>query len=72
MTTQISTSPTPLMWVSAIVIVAFSSAGIAAFMGWFPTSYGDLGNDPVAEVVVQDSSVESIQAQTPHTLNYRR
>jgi len=51
MTMQAKTSPSPLMWISAIAIVLFSGIGVAAFMGWLPSSYGN-----------QDTDIEAAQA----------
>jgi outer membrane lipoprotein SlyB len=33
-------SPHPLMWIAVIAITLFCAAGIAAIMGWIPTSIG--------------------------------
>ena len=33
-------SPHPLMWIAGIAIIAFCGAGVAAIMGWIPTSLG--------------------------------
>lgn len=52
MTTENNDSPTPLMWASSIAIV-FGGLGIAAFMGWFPTSYGNQNTVPEPVVVAQ-------------------
>ncbi len=40
METQTSTSksPHPLIWVAAIALIVFCGAGVAALMGWIPTS----------------------------------
>src|SRR5687767_9571693 len=37
---QTSKSPHPLVWVAAIALIVFCGAGIAALMGWIPTSLG--------------------------------
>lgn len=39
-------SPHLLMWIAGIAVILFSAAGIAAIMGWIPTSMGR-GNDSV-------------------------
>lgn len=41
MTTQPTKSPSPLIWIASIAIVLFSGVGIAGFMGWLPSSYGE-------------------------------
>ena len=40
MTTQTFNSSRLLMWIAAIAVILFSAAGIAAIMGWIPTSMG--------------------------------
>lgn len=40
METQASKSPHPLMWVAATALIVFCGAGVAALMGWIPTSLG--------------------------------
>jgi len=40
MDTRSSKSPHPLIWVAAIALIVFSVAGVAALMGWIPTSMG--------------------------------
>ena len=35
-----SKSPHLLMWIAGIAVILFSTAGIAAIMGWIPTSMG--------------------------------
>ena len=41
-----SKSPHLLMWIAGIAVILFSTAGIAAIMGWIPTSLGR-GNSSV-------------------------
>lgn len=50
MTTQPKASPSPLMWIASIAIVLFSGVGIAAFMGWLPTSYGQQSTETAPKV----------------------
>jgi outer membrane lipoprotein SlyB len=38
------------MWISSIAIVLFSSVGVAAFMGWLPTSYGEQNTEVATKV----------------------
>ena len=40
MEAQASKFPHPLMWVAGIAITVFCAAGVAAIMGWIPTSIG--------------------------------
>ena len=44
MSTQITKSTPPLMWIAGIAIILFSIVGIAAFMGWIPISIGNPGD----------------------------
>lgn len=62
MTMQPTKSPSPLMWVSSIAIVLFSGVGIAAFMGWLPSSYGEQKTE--TEVVAEVAPAKS--AHKPH------
>lgn len=45
MTTLLSSpprkAPSTMMWITSVAIVLFCGVGIAAFMGWIPTSLGD-------------------------------
>ena len=45
-TTQTGKSPHLLMWIAAIAVILFSVAGIAAIMGWIPTSMGRVSDNP--------------------------
>jgi outer membrane lipoprotein SlyB len=45
MEAQVKKAPHPLMWVVGVAIVLFCAAGIAAIMGWIPTSMGGSGDD---------------------------
>ena len=49
MNTQVSKSPHPLAWVAGIAVILFSAAGIAAIMGWIPTSTGTPANNAALE-----------------------
>jgi len=46
-TTQTSKSPHLLIWAAGIAVILFSAAGIAAIMGWIPTSMGRSSDNPV-------------------------
>ena len=52
MNTQVDHFPRPLMWVAGIAVILFSVAGIAAIMGWIPTSMGRGADN--TEVTVPD------------------
>jgi outer membrane lipoprotein SlyB len=49
MNTQVNKSPHPLAWAAGIAVILFSAAGIAAIMGWIPTSTGTPGNNAALE-----------------------
>ncbi len=66
MSTQNSNSPSPLMWISSIAIVLFSSVGIAAFMGWLPSSLGDQDVVPVPEVSAQATPAKQVHKTHTH------
>lgn len=40
MNTQTSNSPHMIIWIAGIAVILFSAAGLAAIMGWIPTSMG--------------------------------
>ena len=40
MDTQAIKSPHPLIWIAGIAVILFSAAGVAAILGWIPTSMG--------------------------------
>lgn len=44
METQANKSPHTLFWIAGIAVTVFSAAGIAAIMGWIPTSTSSPGN----------------------------
>jgi outer membrane lipoprotein SlyB len=48
METQASKSPHTLYWIAGIAVTLFSAVGIAAIMGWIPTSTGGPGDSVVA------------------------
>jgi outer membrane lipoprotein SlyB len=45
METKINKSMHPLMMVAGIAVILFSVAGVAAIMGWMPTSFGHSRDD---------------------------
>ena len=50
METQASKSPHPLMWVAGIALIVFCGAGVAALMGWIPTSLGKPGEPTLSKL----------------------
>jgi outer membrane lipoprotein SlyB len=52
METESGRSFHPLMWIASIAVTVFSALGIAALMGWLPTSIGSSNDSAVAPKVV--------------------
>lgn len=50
METTVGNKPHALMWIAGIAVTAFSAVGIAAIMGWIPTSMGHRDDVVVAKV----------------------
>lgn len=65
MTTQPTKSPSPLTWIVSIAIVLFSGVGIAGFMGWIPTSYGEQNTEAPAKVAAQAAPTHKPHTQEP-------
>ena len=59
METQASKSPHPLVWVAAIALIVSCGAGVAALMGWIPTSLGKPGAALAPVVVTVNSVIQS-------------
>jgi outer membrane lipoprotein SlyB len=51
METQASKFPHPMMWIAGVAITVFCAAGVAAIMGWIPTSIGRPGDNAAAPQV---------------------
>lgn len=77
METQNRTSPHPLMIIAAIAVTVFSAAGIAAIMGWIPTSSGDAAPPLAATASVNGAKPlaqagatrqQTVTVRTPRTL----
>jgi hypothetical protein len=49
METQARKFPAILVWTAGIALIVFCTAGIAAFMGWIPTSMGGTGDGVVPD-----------------------
>ncbi len=47
METKANRSPPTLFWIAGIAVTVFSAVGIAAIMGWLPTSTSSPGNNAV-------------------------
>ena len=53
---HVKKSPHPLLWITGIAVILFSAAGIAAIMGWIPTSTGTSGNNAALEKLGPDTA----------------
>jgi len=63
MSTQINKSPPPLMWIAGIAIILFSFVGIAAIMGWIPSSLGNSADKTVpSSPAVEKAHAEPMNA----------
>lgn len=60
MNTQVSKSLHPLAWVAGIAVILFSAAGIAAIMGWIPTSTGTSGKNAALEELATDTAKPAV------------
>ncbi|MEK7875432.1 MAG: glycine zipper 2TM domain-containing protein [Pseudomonadota bacterium] len=56
METQVNKSLHPLAWAAGIAVILFSAAGIAAIMGWIPTSTGTPGNNAALEKLTTNTA----------------
>jgi len=56
MTTHTQRALPPLVWIAGIAIILFSMVGIAAFMGWIPSSIGNPGDNTDASTPVRSST----------------
>ncbi|MDO8595685.1 MAG: glycine zipper 2TM domain-containing protein [Sulfuricaulis sp.] len=56
MNTQVGKSPHPLAWIAGIAVILFSAAGIAAIMGWIPTSTGTPGSNAAPEKLTTNAA----------------
>jgi len=61
MKSQTNKSPPTLYWIAGIAVTVFSVAGIAAIMGWIPTSTGG----PVDSVVARQPAAHPAARSTP-------
>jgi outer membrane lipoprotein SlyB len=56
MNTQVSKSPHPLAWIAGIAVILFSAAGIAAIMGWIPTSLSQPSDNVAPEKLATNTA----------------
>jgi outer membrane lipoprotein SlyB len=66
METQTSNSPHPLMWLAGIALIVFCGAGVAAIMGWIPTSMGKADEFPQAKVEQSPHKAAVVKAPVAH------
>lgn len=65
METEVNKFPNSLIWVAGIAIILFCATGIAAIMGWIPTSIGH-GNDDAALSSAQKDPPKAIGSAQRH------
>jgi outer membrane lipoprotein SlyB len=71
METQANKSPHTLFWIAGIAVTVFSAAGIAAIMGWIPTSTSSPSNNavlarqPTAPATPAAAKAQTAPAQAP-------
>ena len=69
MEAQVRKSPHPLAWVAGIAVILFSVAGIAAIMGWIPTSTGTSGNNAALEKLTTNTAKPAaVEKRTTNTV----
>jgi outer membrane lipoprotein SlyB len=68
-TQVISKSPHPLMWVTGIAIILFCVAGLAAFMGWIPSSIGSTTDNATLAAAPAQPPATKPHAATIHNPN---
>ena len=69
MEAQVRKSPRPLAWVAGIAVILFSVAGIAAIMGWIPTSTGTPGNNAALEKLTTNTAKPAaVEKRTTNTV----
>jgi len=63
METKINKSMHPLMMVAGIAVILFSVAGVAAIMGWMPTSFGHSRDDAALDKLSGHSARQASPAR---------
>ncbi len=53
----------PLAWIAGIAVIVFSAVGIAAFMGWIPTSMGNSGSGAMTEAPAAGANAKTAPAR---------
>jgi outer membrane lipoprotein SlyB len=61
---QAGKSPHPLVWVAAIALIVFCGAGVAALMGWIPTSAGKPGDEAALAKLDMPSPAKAAPAKS--------
>ena len=70
MTTLTNKLPNSMMWIAGIAVTLFCATGIAAIMGWLPTSIGHTGDVATAVTVTPATPVAvkpTAPVAKPHT-----
>lgn len=66
---QVNKSLHPLMWIAGIAVILLSAAGIAAIMGWIPSSKSVSDNATVAKADNPSENSEKSAAKTDTSAN---
>lgn len=65
MENTIRSTPHPLIVMAAIAVTIFSAAGVAAIMGWLPTSRGDAARPADASAITASASDAKVAGTPP-------
>ena len=71
METQMNRSPHPLMITAAVAVILFCAAGIAAIMGWIPTSVGKSGEASGNPAIAEKAAALPATSETPKSASER-
>ena len=65
MRNSVTPSLHPMLWIAGLAVALFSLVGLAALMGWIPTSTGDANNSTLSQKAApQKSSASDNKAST--------
>jgi len=65
MSTQTNKAMPPLLWAAGIAIILFSVVGIAAFMGWIPSSIGNTAEQSTRDKLAASNERQDTPDKTP-------
>ncbi len=67
METSTSKSPSTMLWIAGTAVTLFCAAGIAAIMGWIPTSSAGANGNPASTTASSANSPSKTYAAPVHT-----